>query len=838
MSTVPAHARVVVIGAGIVGNSIVYHLARLGWRDIVQIDKGPLPNPGGSTGHASNFIFPVDHSREITDLTLDSVRQYKELGVFTESGGFEVARTDERMQELTRRLSSARAWGIESELVSPETVAERVPYLDPEIIRGAFWTPGAGVVDSQRAGTLMREKAAELGALQVFPTVEVTGMDVESDHIRRVHTDAGDIETDTVVVACGVWSPKLAAMAGATIPLSPTVHQMISVGPVPQFADTSGEISFPIVRDMDTGCYERQHGGDMEVGSYAHRPILHDAEQIPSIAQAKLSPTEMPFTEEDFDPQLEQALELMPDVLGNTDVEIRYAINGLLSMTPDGSPLLGESPQVDGLWSAAAVWVKEGPGVGRMMAEWMTTGTPEYDTHGSNIARFYPCQRTRTNVDARSAEGFNKTYGIVHPGEQWLSNRNVRLSPMHRAEEELEAEFFEAVGWERPQWYESNAPLLAEYGDAVMRRDAEWDSRWWSPIINAEHLAMRERAGIVDLSAFAIFDVVGPGALDTVQRVAVAQMDVGEGKVVYTPVLDAVGGFRSDLTVMRLGEDQFRVVTSGGSGNIDRKWFSDRRVDPATTQIIDRTSEMTTIGLWGPRARDILGRVTDADIGPDGFKFATCRSIEIGPLNVLASRISYVGELGWELYVPMEQGARLWSLLVEAGRPDGLVPVGNGVYGTTGRMEKGYRSFGAELDAERTVVEASMTRPRVKTADFIGRDAYLRQRAEPPETILCSLQVDDHRSSTGTDRYMLGGEHICGPDGEPLVDGRGRHPYVTSAGSAPSLGVHLLMAYLPPEQARVGTRLAVDYMGDLFPITVAATDSTPLFDPENTRIRS
>lgn len=838
MSRVPASARVVVIGAGIVGNSIVHHLARLGWRDIVQLDKGPMPNPGGSTGHASNFLFPVDHSREITDLTADSIRQYKDLGVFTQSGGFEVARTEERMQELYRRLTSARAWGIESEMVSPEAVVERVPYLEPSVIRGAFWSPGVGVVDSQGAGTLMREAAMGLDALQVCATVEVTGMDVEAGRIRRVHTDAGTIETDTVVIACGVWSPKLARMAGASIPLSPTVHQMISVGPVPQFAGTSGEISFPIIRDMDTGCYERQHGGDLEIGSYAHRPILHDAEDIPSIAQSKLSRTEMPFTEDDFDLQLEQALELMPDILGNPEVEIRYAINGLLSLTPDGAPLLGETPEVAGLWSAAAVWVKEGPGVGRMIAEWMTTGTPEYDTHTSDIARFYPNQRTRTHVKARVEEGFNKTYGIVHPGEQWLSNRNIRLAPMHPAETELGATFFEAAGWERPQWYASNAPLLAEYGEAVMDRSAEWDSRWWSPIINAEHLAMRERAGMVDLSAFAIFDVVGPGALDTVQKVAVAQMDVAVGRVIYTPVLDARGGFRADLTIMRLGEGHFRVVTGGGSGNIDRKWFSDRRPDPRTTHVVDRTSELTTIGLWGPRARDILGRITDSDISSEGFKFAHCQNLEAGPLVVHASRISYVGELGWELYVPMEQGARLWSLLAEAGREDGLVPVGNGVYGTTGRMEKGYRAFGAELDAERTIVETGMMRPRVKTEEFIGREAYLRQRSETPLRVLCTLQVEDHRDGEGISRYMLGGEAVTGPEGEPLLDGHGRSSYVTSAGSAPSLGVHLLMSFLPPAQARMGTPLAVNYLGRSYPATVAATDATPLFDPENLRIRS
>ena len=837
MGRVPDAARVVVIGAGIVGNSLVHHLARLGWRDIVQIDKGPLPNPGGSTGHASNFIFPVDHSREMTDLTADSVRQYKELGVFTESGGFEVARTEARMQELRRRMSSAKAWGIESQLVTPEQVAERVPYLDPSVIIGAFWTPSVGVVDSLRAGTLMRERAQELGALQVVSTVEVVGLDVERGRIRRVRTTGGDIEADTVLIACGVWSPKLAAMAGASIPLTPAVHQMISVGPVPQLADTVGEISFPIIRDMDTFCYERQHGGDLEVGSYAHRPILHDPADIPSIDQAKLSPTEMPFTADDFDPQLEQALELMPDVLGNPAVEIRYAINGLLSLTPDGYPILGETPEVKGLWSAAAVWVKEGPGVGRAVAEWMTHGNPEYDLHQSDVARFYPAQRTRAHVRARTSESFNKTYGIVHPSEQWASNRDVRLSPMHQSERSLGAVFFETVGWERPFWYESNAGLLGEYGDAVMPREAEWDSRWWSPIINAEHLAMRERAGLVDLTAFAIFDVVGPRAMDAVQGVVVAQVDVAPGRVVYTSVLDERGGIRADLTIMRLTEDHYRVVTGGITGNIDRTWFADHMPPDGGAQVVDQTSAWTTVGLWGPRARDILGSVTDADVGHEAFPFGRCRRIEVGPVSVIASRISYVGELGWELYAPMEQGARLWDLVREAGAPHGLVPAGIGVYGTTGRLEKGYRAHGAELDTERTIVEAGMMRPKVKDADFVGREAYLKQRENEPQAVLCTLTVDDHTSADGTKRYMLGGEPVVTPDGRPLVDGHGRRSYVTSAGSAPSLGKHLLMAYLPPAEAVVGTKLAVDYLEERYPVTVAAADATPLFDPENHRIR-
>jgi glycine cleavage system aminomethyltransferase T/glycine/D-amino acid oxidase-like deaminating enzyme len=719
--------------------------------------------------------------------------------------------------------------------VTPDHVVERIPFLEKDKILGAFWTPSVGVVDSLRAGTLMRESAMALGALTVVSTVEVTGMDVEEGRIRRVRTTGGDIEADTVVIACGVWSPKLARMAGAAIPLTPAVHQMISVGPVPQLAERAGEISFPIVRDMDTFCYERQHGADMEVGSYAHRPILHDPEDIPSIEQARLSPTEMPFTADDFDEQLEQALELMPDALGAEGAEIRYAINGLLSLTPDGAPILGETPEVQGLWSAAAVWIKEGPGVGRAVAEWMTHGHSEIDLAHSDIARFYPHQRTRAHVRARTNESFNKTYGIVHPGEQWASERGKRLAPMHAAEKAADAVFFETVGWERPMWYASNEALLGEYGDAVLSREHEWDTRWWSPIINAEHLAMRERAGIVDLSAFAIFDVVGPAAAQAVQGIVVAQAEVGEGRVIYTPVLDAKGGFRSDLTVMRLAHNRYRVVTGGLHGMADLKWFADHLTGDA--QIVDQTSAFTTIGLWGPKARAILGRLTGDDISHSGFPFLSCRTIELDNVAVLASRISYVGELGWEFYVPMEQGARVWDLLHEAGRPDGAVPVGIGVYGTTGRIEKGYRAYGFELDAERTIIEAGMARPKVKAADFIGREAYVAQRESAPQTVLCTLTVDDHTSANGGKRYMLGGEPIRTRDGGVLTDGHGHHPYVTTAGSAPSLGKHVLMAYLPPDEAVVGNQLAVSYMEELYPVTVGSIDATPLFDPSNDRVK-
>jgi glycine cleavage system aminomethyltransferase T/glycine/D-amino acid oxidase-like deaminating enzyme len=839
MSALPDHARVVVIGAGIVGNSMAYHLAKQGWRDIVLVDKGPLPSPGGSTGHASNFIFLTDHSKEMTAFTGDSVRQYQELGVFTRSGGIEVARRPERMEELQRRMASSRSWGIEPvEMLTPAQVKALVPYIDERVILGGFHTPGVGVVDSLRAGTLMREAAQAMGALTVAPLTEITGIAVVDGRVAGVRTDKGDIRCETIVICCGVWSPRIARMAGASIPLTPAVHQMISVGPVPAFADTVGEIEFPILRDMDTNMYERQHGGDLEVGSYAHRPILIEPDEIPSIAASALSPTELPFTAADFEPQMEQALELVPEILGDERVGVRHQINGLISLTADGMPVLGETPEVRGLWSVAAIWIKEGPGIAKTMAEWMTHGTTEIDAHSSDIARFYDHQRTSTHIRARSAEGYNKTYGIVHPAEQWASNRDVRLSPFNARERDLGAVFFETAGWERPFWYASNEPLLAEYGERVMPRRAEWESRWWSPIINAEHLAMRERVAIIDLSAFAIFDVNGPGALDALQRLVVSQMDVPIGRVVYTPLLDEHGGIVADLTIMRLAHDRFRVVTGGGMGMRDRKWFSDHLPADGSAQLFDATSAWCTLGVWGPRARDLLAAATADDVSHAGFPFATCRAITIGPVRALASRISYVGELGWEIYAPMEQGAALWDALWAAGKPLGAVPAGIGVYGTTARLEKGYRAHGNELELEYDLVEAGMARPTVKEHDFVGRAAYLEQRARPPVAVLCTLTIDDPTSSGGVARYPLGREPILALDGSGLVDAKGRRSYATSAGSGPSVGKHLILSYLPPEQAKLGTKLLIEYFGERYPVTVAVAGSTPLFDPENARIRA
>jgi glycine cleavage system aminomethyltransferase T/glycine/D-amino acid oxidase-like deaminating enzyme len=836
--------RVVIIGAGIVGNSLAYHLTRLGVTEITLIDKGPLPRPGGSTGHASNFIFPVDHNKQLAALIAESVRQYEALGLRNQCGGIEVARTEARMQELERRIDSGTAYGVGAlEMIAPARIKELVPYLEESELLGGFYSPAASVVESIPAATIMRERAVEAG-ITVMDETEVLGIDVEHGRVRAVQTSRGEVEAGRVVIACGAWSPRIAKMAGAKIPLTPMIHQMIEVGPVPRFAGAEKLIEWPIVRDMDNGMYEHQKWEGLHIGSYAHRPIALGSDEIPSLKEATLSPTEMPFTEADFAPQMKAARGLMPEILEDPSVTTQYAINGVLSVTFDGLPLLGEMPEVGGLWSAAAVWVREGPAVGKTLAELMVHGESEIDIHGCDIARAHPHQRTPAHVVARANEGFPKMYGIVHPAEQWGSDRLARLAPFHSRQQALGASFIETGGWERPNWYESNAGLLEEYGDRIPTREAEWDGRWWSPIINAEHLAMRDRAAVIDLTAFAIFDITGPGALEAVQRIAMRQMDVAVGRVVYTPILSPSGGFKADLTIMRLDEDVFRVVTGAAHGMADFKWFADRLVAggsggrSAGVQIHDRTNAWSTLGLWGPRARDILSTLTSDDISDEGLAFGRCREIEVGSLPVLISRISYVGDLGWELYVPFEQGTRLWDALLEAGAPHGVIPAGIGVYNTTGRLEKGYRAYGAELDSDYDVVEAGMAWGKVKDQDFVGKDAHVAQRQSEPAALMCTLTVDDHTSPSGVKRYMSAGVPILTRDGHPLVDAKGRTSYVTSAGSGPSLGAYILMGYLPPEQAVVGTELSVRYLGDRYPVTVRSTDSTALFDPGNERIRS
>ena len=843
MSEFPNRANVVVIGAGIVGSCLVGHLARLGWTDIVLVDKGPLPNPGGSTGHASNFIFPVDHNKEMALLGEQSANQFRDMDLSVDPGGIEVARSEERMEELRRRMTSAKAWGIEAYLLSPAGVRDLVPFINDDVILGGFYCPTVSVVDSLETGTTMRREAIETAGCQVFANTEVLDIEtVEGDGgvttVSAVVTDKDTISTEYVVIACGVWSNRLANMAGATIPLVPTVHQMADVGPIDILAETNNEIGYPVVRDMDSFCYERQSAGSMEVGSYGHRAILHHPDEIPSNEEAALSPTEMPFTPDDFDEQMEQAIELM-DMLG--EAEIRYAINGLLSLTPDGMPCLGETTEVRNLWSAAAVWVKEGPGMAQVVAEWMTYGYPRViDAHGADISRFYDGERSDEHIWSRADESFIKTYGIVHPQEQWGGRRNIEVGPYFSRQQDLDAMFFQARTWERPQWFGSNADLVERYG--LEERPVEWDNRWWSPITVGEHLNLRENCGFVDLSAFQVYELEGPGAVAFADKLAVNKVDVAVGRSIYTPWLTADGGFHSDLTMMRMGVDRVRIVTGVFDGGRDEFWVRKHMPTDGSVTFHNITKQVTTLGLWGPNAPAVLGQLTDQDLSQNGSSYGSIVPIQLdcggNRIDVSLFRISYVGDTGWEVYTDWDNGPALWDAVMAVGADLGIRPTGGGVYGSSGRLEKGYRLMGAELESEYNPLEAGLARPKVKAADFIGKEAYLAAREKgEPEALMTVLTVEDQTDSHGRRRFMQGGnEPILTPDGNRIVDSHGRASRVTSAGFGPSVGKHLLMAYLPRELAIPGTDLQVMYMNDLFPVTVATTGA--VFDADDTRMKS
>ncbi|MGO1628825.1 MAG: GcvT family protein [Microbacterium sp.] len=841
MVSFPGRSEIVVVGAGIVGSAIVKHLAALGRRDILLIDKGPLPDPGGSTGHASNFVFPVDHSREITDLTTDSMRQYAELGVLIECGGIEAARTPERLQEFTRRMSSAQAWGIDAELVTPQRIRELVPFIREDLLLGGFHTPSGAIVGAVRAGEMLRQEAIDAGALTISDETEVTGLDTAptagGPQITMVRTDRGVVEADIVVIACGVWSPRIAEMAGATIPLTPAVHQMADFGPIPQLEATGEVISMPLLRDMDAKMYERQRGADLEVGSYAHRPLLHAPSDIPPLGHGpQTSPTRMPFSDDDFAPQLGHARELFGELLNQPGVKRQDAIDGLLSITPDGSPVLGETAEVRGLWSAAAVWIKEGPAVGRALAERIVAGHSEIDIDGADVARFPAHARTRSFVERRSAEGFPKIYGISHPREQFLSERPMRTSPLHTRTSALGAEYYEASGWERPQWYASNAALVGDYASRIGDRTHEWDQRWWSPIIEAEHLAMRDRAAMFDLSSFAVFEVSGSGALALLERLTANRIDRPVGSVVYTPMLDPAGGFRSDLTIIRIDDERFEVITGSADGPRDAAWLRRNLPGDGTVHLADLTSARSAIGLWGPRARDIAQRVVDTDLSDEAFGFATAQRVSVGGVPATMARISYVGELGWEIHLPSEYASAAWDRLWQAGGDDGVIAAGAGVYGTTGRIEKAFRLMGAELTADRGPVEAGLALPRVKDVDFVGRDAYLAERGADPVAELVTLAMVEPLAPAA--HFPTGSEPVLEPDGALITDARGLRSYVTSAGPAPSLGRYVMLAYLPPERAVLGAQLCVDYLGRRHPVEVVSHGRAGAFDPDGSRMRS
>ena len=813
------HARAVIVGAGIVGCSVAYHLARLGWRDIVVVEQGPLFETGGSTSHAPGLVFQINPSKTMTGFARYTADLWTRMELDGEPcaravGSMEVAWTPERLADLKRKVGHGMSWGVEAHLIGPDEARDKIPTLSDRIL-GAIYVPSDIHTKATRPAEAMAREAERNGA-EFHGDTRVVGFGIAGGRIASVQTTRGDITTDLVVAATGIWAPKVGRLAGVPIPLSPMQHLYAVTTPIPELAGATEEIAQPILRHQDRSMYFRQVGECYGIGSYQHEPLLVGADDILDHEQAPVAPAEMTFTPAHFEGAMKSAGELLPCLRG---VGLTRKFNGMFSFTTDGFPVLGESPQVNGFWSAQAVWITQAAGVGKAVAEWIVNGEPTTDLRECDIRRFHPHAYSRSYVRARAAQQYREVYDIIHPLQQPGNARGLRLTPFHVRQQELGGVFFENAGWERPQWYDSNEGLLDSLTVTGESRTG-WEAVGWSPAIAAEHVAARERVAMFDLTPFAKLEVTGPGSLDALQRITANRMDRPVGSIVYTSMLTPRGGIKCDLTVTRLGEDRFMVVTGGAMGLHDLDWIETHLPEDGSARVADISSTLCCIGLWGPRARDLLERVCDEDVTDEGFPYMTAKPVTIGEVPSLALRISYVGELGWEVYAPTELGLRLWDTLWDAGLPLGVVAAGGGAFDSL-RLEKGYRLWGNDIHTDYNPYEAGIGfAVRMRKGDFLGRDALREVRAQGLTRKLCCMTLDD------PDAVVMGKE--------PILDGDRVLGYVTSANYGHSIGRGIVYGYLPVSHAGAGTSVDVRYFGERLPATVARE---PLYDAPGTKMK-
>jgi dimethylglycine oxidase len=817
-------AQTVIVGGGIVGASAAYHLAELGQPDVLVLDQGPLFETGGSTSHAPGLVFQTNPSRTTCRIAQDSVALYRTLTLdgrpcWYGVGSLEVATTPARLAELHRRLGWARAFGMEGgELLTPAQAAELLPLLDPGAILGAYHVPGDGIARAVDVVTVLARRAGERGAA-FQGGVTVTGFDVRDGRVGAVRTDHGEVECERVLLCAGIWGPTVGAMAGVPVPLLAVQHQLVWTDPLPELAGETREVAHPILRHQDMAMYCRHRRDHYAVGSYRHEPI--------AVAQGDLRrpggpmpPAVAPFTPGDFDVAEAEAARLLPALKGTMrPADPARSLNGMFSFTPDGASVVGESAAVRGLWVCEAVWITHAAGMARQVAEWMALGEPGYDLAEADANRFHPYQTTAPYVLERGKQQYREVYDIIHPRQQPARPRDLRLTPFHARHQALGAQFVVGAGWERPQWFEANRPLLDGVGDAPWRRRDEWAARLWSPVEGAEHLATRSRAALYDLTPFAKFEVEGPDAEAFLERVCANRVGRPVGTIVYTAMLTPRGKIRCDLTVTREADDRFRVVTGGVSGRHDLAWLRAQVRDGERVRIAERSGESFVLGLWGPRARAILQAVTDADVANEAFPYMTARYLDVGEVRVWAQRISYVGELGWELYGELAMGRRAWDLLWEAGREHGLVAAGLGAFDTL-RLEKGYRLWGQDIHTEYDPLEAGLGFAVRWNKDFQGKAALEAARGRGPARRLVPMLLDDPAA------VVLGKE--------PIRAGGKVVGYVTSAGYGYTIGRCVAYGYLPVELAAEGAEVEVDYFDRRYQATVA---SEPLVDPKGERLK-
>ena len=816
-------ARIVIVGAGIVGCSTAYELTRLGWTDIVVLDQGPLFETGGSTSHAPGLVFQVNPARTVSKLAQDTVRTYELLNqgemvpIWHGVGSMELATTPERLHELRRREAYARSWDLPARVVGPDEAVAMVPLLNRERVLGALHVPTDGVVKAVRAAEKLAHLAEEKGA-RFHGNTPVTGIRIDGDRVRGVETPAGFIATDTVLIATGIWGPIVGRMAGITMPLMPFRHLYAETGPIPELGGgrpvvpDSPETSQTILRHQDRSMYFKQIRDRYGIGSYRHEELPIEALDLARDDRGRgHSVAHLPdFPDRLFENALEFTRDLLPAV-GRAPIQRK--LNGVFSFTPDANSIMGEWPETRGLWLAEAIWVTHGAGAGKLMAEWLVDGVPTYDVREVDVRRFAKHVYHHAYIRRRGVQQYREVYDIIHPLDQFTEPRGLRVSPFFARQQDLGAVFFEGAGWERPRWYDANAPLIA---DQHWRRGA-WETRNWSPIAGAEHMAVRRAAGMMDLTPFIKVRVSGRGALAFLQRLASSNLDRPVGRVTYTTLLNEKGGITSDLTITRLTGDEFLVVDGAGTGLRTISRIRDLAPADGSVRVADDTSAWACVGVWGPEAQVIVDSVAEEPLTHGRF---TTADVTIGGVPCLALRVSYVGEHGWEIYAPTEYGLHLWDVLWEAGRGRGLAPIGLAAQDSL-RLEKGYRLWGQDIHTEFDPLESGLEFTVAwDKGDFIGREALIRKRDAGPTRKLSAMVLDDRE--------------VVLMNREPILVGEEKVGYVTSAAYGFAVDRSIAYGYLPIELARPGQRVDLQYFGVRYGATVV---EEPLYDPGNLRLR-
>ncbi len=811
MPELPKHAQVVIIGGGVGGCSIAYHLTLMGWKDVVILERHELTS--GSTWHSAGLVGQMRSDVNLTRMMHYSTDLYRRLKdetghdpAWREVGGLRLASSAERMEELKRLVGMAGSFGVPMQLITPKEAYDLFPLMSMEGVVGAAYTPNDGVIDPTGLTNALATGAKQRGA-RIFQDTNVVSIKLKDGRVHEVVTDKGGIQTEIVVNAAGQWGGEVGKMVGLNLPVVPMAHLYAITKPIEGVGH-----DIPTLRDPDLLVYWREEVGGLTTGGYERNPAPFGLDGIPLDFKYTLLPPDW----DRFGPLMENSIKRVPVL---ETAEIRQLLNGPEGFTPDGEYLLGPTA-VKGFWVACAFCahgLAGAGGIGKTMAEWIIDGHPEWDVWRLDVRRFGSNYNSQDYTVARTIETYSQYYDIHFPGEERLSRRGLRLSPTYYRLRELGCHFGEKTGWERPNWFKPYEEK-ARHG----HEPKGWAHHNWSRAIGYEHLMTRQNAGLFDETSFNKFEVRGPGALAFLNYVCANDIDRPIGTVIYTECLNKRGGIECDFTVTRLAEDRFFIITGTAFGQHDLSWLSLNMPEEGSVTIEDVSSSYACLGLWGPKARTILEKITKDDVSNAGFPYLTARYITVGDVPALASRVTYVGELGWEFYCPMEYALRLWDTLWEAGQPEGLVAAGYKAIDTL-RLEKGYRYWSSEISPDYTPYEAGLGfAVKLDKDDFIGREALLEQKKSGLKRKLCCMTLSDSRT------VAQGKEPIRTKDGKIIG-------WVAAGGYGYSVGKSIIYAYLPIEYSKAGTELEVEFFGEQVGAVVA---QSPLWDPKGERIRA